>query len=147
MIYNISMKNIILNKSPKIIEAVDIIKNTNFNDIDDGRLEYNNGIWANLQTYYTKKDALFEAHRKYIDIQFIIAGHEKIGVCKYETCTTNIPYDNEKDIEFLNANKFEYIEMNTGDFLILYPEDAHKPSISTGNKPTHVRKLVIKVPV
>ena len=73
------MKNIVLDKSPRILEAIEIIKNTNFNDIPDGRLEYPNGIWANLQTYYTKEDALFEAHRKYIDIQFILAGQEKIG--------------------------------------------------------------------
>lgn len=141
------MKNIILDKSPRILEAIEIIKNTNFNDIPDGRLEYSNGIWANLQTYYTKQDALFEAHRKYIDIQFILAGTEKIGVCDSSTCTENIPYDAEKDIEFLGAKEFEYIEMHTGDFLILYPKDAHKPSISVGEEPSHVRKLVVKVPV
>lgn len=141
------MKNIVLDKSPRILEAIEIIKNTNFNDIPDGRLEYPNGIWANLQTYYTKEDALFEAHRKYIDIQFILAGQEKIGVCDSSTCTENIPYDEEKDIEFLDAKNFEYIEMKTGDFLILYPKDAHKPSISIEKSPTHVRKLVVKVPV
>lgn len=142
------MKNIINTESPKIIKAIEFIKNTNFNTLKDGRIELTDGIWANLQTYQTKEDALFEAHRKYIDIQFIIAGHEKIGVGEYNKCKSNIPYSEEQDIEFLDAPAgFEYIEMNTGDFLILYPDDAHKPSISIGDKPTHVRKLVVKVPV
>ena len=102
------MKNIILDKSPRILEAIEIIKNTNFNDIPDGRLEYSNGIWANLQTYYTKQDALFEAHRKYIDIQFILAGTEKIGVCDYKTCSENIPYDASKDESRNDSTSYSY---------------------------------------
>ena len=85
-IYTLILSKNSSDKSSRILEAIEIIRNTNFNDIPDGRLEYPNGIWANLQTYYTKQDALFEAHRKYIDIQFILAGTEKIGVCDYKTC-------------------------------------------------------------
>ncbi len=141
------MKNIIKNNNQKINKAIDYLKNTNFNNMPDGKIYIDDEIWANLQTYYTKDDALFEAHKKYIDIQFMLAGQEKISVCDYKNCSSVIPYDEEKDIEFLNSNDWNDIEMYTGDFLILYPEDAHKPSISINNEQHHVRKLVIKVPV
>ncbi len=141
------MKNLINENNPKIQKAIEYLKNTNFNNLPDGKINIDNEIWANLQTYYTKEDALFEAHRKYIDIQFMLAGQEKISVCDYKNCTTEIAYDEDKDIEFLTANSWDDIEMKTGDFLILYPENAHKPSISINNEVHHVRKLVIKVPV
>ena len=144
--YNENMKNIILNETPKIKKAIEYIKNTNFNNMPDGKINLDNGIWANLQTYYTKEDALFEAHRKYIDIQFMLSGQEKISVCEYSACKSSIPYDEDKDIEFLTTETFDDIEMHTGDFLILYPNDAHKPSINF-NGQHHVRKLVVKVPV
>ena len=141
------MKNLINENNPKIQKAIEYLKNTNFNNLPDGKINIDNEIWANLQTYYTKEDALFEAHRKYIDIQFMLAGQEKISVCDYKNCTTEIAYDEDKDIEVLTANSWDDIEMKTGDFLILYPENAHKPSISINNDVHHVRKLVIKVPV
>ncbi len=144
--YNENMKNIILNETPKIKKAIEYIKSTNFNNMPDGKINLDNEIWANLQTYYTKEDALFEAHRKYIDIQFMLSGQEKISVCEYSACKSSIPYDEDKDIEFLTSETFDDIEMHTGDFLILYPNDAHKPSINF-NGQHHVRKLVVKVPV
>ena len=141
------MKNIINDNNSKIQKAIEYLKNTNFNDFPDGKINIDNEIWANLQTYYTKDDALFEAHRKYIDIQFMLEGQEKISVCDYNNCLSEIPYNEEKDIEFLKSNEWKDIEMNSGDFLILYPKDAHKPSISINNEKHYVRKLVIKVPV
>ena len=140
------MKNIIIKNNIKINKAIDYIKSTNFSELEDGKIELGDGVWANLQTYLTKENALFEAHRRYIDVQYIISGVEKIGVCDYKTCSEEIPYDEENDIEFLKSNSDNYVFMEQNDFLILYPYDAHKPSISI-NEPIQVRKLVIKVPV
>lgn len=126
--------------------VLDYIKSATFSALEDGRINITDTIWANLQTYQTKMDALFEAHRKYIDVQYIISGTEKIGVADLKTCQPEIPYDTEKDIEFLNTNKSTYIEMQQGDYLVLYPKDAHKPSISI-DESVEVRKLVAKIPV
>ncbi|MGN1153785.1 MAG: YhcH/YjgK/YiaL family protein [Candidatus Gastranaerophilaceae bacterium] len=135
-------------KDERIKQVINYMKSLDFETLEDGRLEISESVWANLQTYMTKEDALFEAHRKYIDIQYMIIGQEKIGVCDYTKCKTNIPYDSKKDIEFLDCeNDFEYINMNPKDFLVLYPNDAHKPSISSTPQPTKVRKLVAKIPV
>lgn len=142
----IFVNNEYLNNDSKIQFTIEYIKNTDFSKIEDGRLEFDNGIWANIQTYLTKKDALFEAHRKYIDVQYIISGEEFIGITDYSNCTTEIEYDTEKDIEFLTTKQIHNIEMYAGDYLILYPSDAHKPSI-TLKETTQVRKIVFKIPV
>ena len=119
------------------------------NDLDkfsDGRYAIDGEkIFVNIQSYETKRDALFEAHRKYIDIQYMIEGEERIGVADYSECKNEIPYDNIKDIEFLSCNNADnYQSLKKGEFLILYPNDAHKPSIAINN-PNRVKKAVVKV--
>lgn len=140
------MKNNNFNDT-RVKEVLEYIKSLDFSTLDDGKLNITDTIWANLQTYLTKEDALFEAHRKYIDVQYMVYGSENIGVSNYQSCKTEIPYDNEKDIEFLTTDKFKDIEMHKGDYLVLYPQDAHRPSISVNNKAQEVRKLVVKIPV
>ena len=139
-------------KNFDLYEIDPIVKNFILNidpNISTGRHIISDKAYINIDEYKTRDDSeiKLEAHRKYIDIQFMLAGQEKISVCDYKNCSSVIPYDEEKDIEFLNSNDWNDIEMYTGDFLILYPEDAHKPSISINNEQHHVRKLVIKVPV
>lgn len=112
--------------------------------IIDGKI-----LYANLQEYKTKKDAKYEAHKKYIDIQYMIKGEERVGVNDIKNCKTAIPYDKEADIEFLDCEKKdEYLILNRGEFLILFPNDAHKPSINPENKPNNiVKKIVVKVAI
>lgn len=140
---NISKYN---NLSEFLKIGLDYIKNTDFNKLEDGRYSINGeDIYINIQTYKTKENADFEAHRNYVDIQYVISGEEKIGVTDYANCNTTVEYNDDKDIEFLNGVG-EYYELKTGDFMILYPTDAHKPSISIDtNNPETVRKAVVKV--
>ena len=133
-----------LNK--KVVEGLEFLAKTDFSRLE-GRHVINDYMYVNVETYQTKEDALFEAHRDYIDIQYIISGEEKIGVARYFDCKENIPYDKERDIEFLDlTGESEFYPMRTGDYMILYPTDAHKPSISLNEKAT-VRKAVVKVRV
>ncbi len=143
----VNINNKFIKSREKLDIALDFIKNTDFSKLKDGRVEIKKPeIWANLQTYQTKSDAYFEAHRRYIDLQYIISGEEKIGVCNYSDCTKYTQYDENNDIEFLDSDKFKNIQMKAEDFLILYPTDAHKPSISIDkNNTSTVRKLVIKI--
>lgn len=126
-----------------IFKGLEFLTSTDFSKLKDGKHIISDDLYVNVQTYKTKQDADFEAHRLYADIQYIISGEEKIGVTNYTDCTTSIPYSAEADIEFLKGNG-PFYEMSVGDFMILYPQDAHKPSI-TINTPTTVRKAVVKV--
>ena len=125
----------------------DFLSNKNLKNISDGRYELlNRDIYANVQTYQTKENGLFEAHREYIDLQVIVSGEEKIGVSDIKNCKTVEEYDNERDVEFLETENFDDVIMKESDFLILYPEDAHRPCI-TINTPTTVKKIVVKIAV
>jgi len=61
-----------------------------------------------------------------------------------ESTTVTVPYDEEKDIMFLTAEKENYRIAKPGKFFLFFPEDAHRPTVkSAENSP--VRKIVVKV--
>ena len=105
----------------------------------------NDDIYANVDEYETKENADFEAHRKYIDIQYMVDGEEFIGVTDIENCKTCIKYDETKDLEFFTA-KDCFQTLKNGEFLILFPHDAHKPCI-TINEKCKCKKIVVKVKI
>ncbi len=103
--------------------------------------------FALVQTYTTKPiaDAKFEAHRKYIDIQFIQSGQETLLWAPLAGLAETKAYDPEKDYALFAAPAHATpIRLHAGDFAIFYPEDAHAPTLQLDG-PTEVRKVVIKV--
>jgi YhcH/YjgK/YiaL family protein len=104
-------------------------------------------VFANLQEYKTKDDAKYETHRKYIDIQYMIKGIELVGVQEKADCETCVEYDAATDLEFMNCLKPEfYEELREGEFLVFYPQDAHKPSIKLKEN-DFVKKVIVKVAI
>lgn len=123
-----------------------IMKNDLIN-MPDGRYQIDENNFANVQSYETKDDAPFEAHRKYIDIQYMINGEERCGVTDYVNCMIVDEYNLEKDIEFLACNnEVSYQTIKTGEFLVLFPHDAHQPALNSGEK-RFVKKVIVKVAV
>ncbi len=106
--------------------------------------------FALVQTYQTKpqSQALFEAHRKYIDVQFLLSGRETILWAPLESMKEQtMPYDEEKDAALWKpVTDFTPLRISAGQFAILHPEDAHAPCIEQ-EQPETVFKVVIKVAV
>lgn len=140
--------NVYYGLSNNIKTGFEWLKNTDLKNIEPGKyIIDSNKVWANVQIYETKTDADYEAHRKYIDIQYMITGNELAGVTDISNCETTVEYNKDNDIEFLqNNNEEEYQKLNEGEFLLFYPHDAHKPSIDPGVCTT-VKKVVVKVTV
>lgn len=136
------------NLSEGIKNGLNWLENTNLEDLEDGKYEINGDyLYASVQTYNTKDDAKYESHHKYIDIQYIIKGIEQVGITNLGNCTTCVEYDSERDLEFYNINcSEEFVELTEGQFLILYPQDAHKPSIKKLLS-SQVKKVVVKVKI
>lgn len=88
----------------------------------------------------------YEAHRKYADIHCILAGTEEIIVSDLSTVTEIEPYSDEKDIGFYEGNEGTVCIQKPGDFLICFPQDAHRVAIAP-TAPGRVIKLVGKIPV
>lgn len=136
------------NLSENLRKGFDWLEKNDLINIPDGKYEIDGqSVYASIQTYETKEDANYEAHRKYIDIQYMIKGSERIGVTDLKNCTTCIEYDSEKDLEFFNINcDEEYLALLEKQFMVFFPTDAHKPSISL-NKKDFVKKVVVKVAI
>jgi biofilm protein TabA len=107
-------------------------------------------VFALVQTYTTKlqETALFEAHRKYIDVQFLYSGRETIlwaplAAMKEET----MAYDAEKEAALWKlVPDVTPLHLSAGHFCILFPEDAHAPCVQW-DEPSDVFKVVVKVAV
>jgi YhcH/YjgK/YiaL family protein len=136
--------------APGIYWGLKYLKDTDFSTMENGKYEIKEGkVWAIVQDYNSKPESegKFEAHRKFVDIQFIVEGEEKIGVGNLEEFEEATQYDEEKDIIFLNPKedaKVEFKKVIAGEYMILMPKDVHMPSIaveSTG----FVKKVVLKV--
>lgn len=86
---------------------------------------------------------MWESHRKFIDIQYIVIGEEKMGVAPVSKAKVIKPYDEKRDAANYEAEGKYYV--STPDkFFIFFPGDAHRPNITTGNNLLD-KKIVIKV--
>jgi YhcH/YjgK/YiaL family protein len=104
--------------------------------------------FATISIYNAKPfdQTKWESHRKYIDVQYVIKGSEKIGVGKLATAKVIDPYDPAKDIAHYTNNGNYYLA-NPSNFFIFFPQETHRPGITPGRKSDQVKKLVIKVMV
>ncbi len=103
---------------------------------------------ASVSTYDTKsaEGSFFEAHKKYIDLQYIADGEENIGWAYLDNnLKPTDEFDAEKDIGFFDGDCGSWITVKKDSFVILFPEDAHMPCISTTDKPESVTKIVFKI--
>ena len=90
----------------------------------------------------------YEAHRQYIDIQYLITGEAKINSLPLEYLKETKAYNQDIDAAFYEeANvRPQELLMGNGYFAILYPQDGHMPQLSV-TAPVMVKKVVIKVKV
>ena len=109
----------------------------------DGR-----SVYAMYQSYDTEPDTgrSYEAHRRYIDVQYILEGTEVIRVTDREGLQVSDAYNQEKDYELLADSPGTDVVLQAGMFAILFPHDAHMPKLAAGPV-APVKKVVVKVAV
>lgn len=119
--------------------------------LPDGKYEIDGKhLFAFVQSYRTKAQTdkdMFEAHKKYIDLQYIVSGIEKIRWAKLKDVDlVSERYSKGEDIAFYEGfATFDFV-LSKGDYLLLFPEDAHLPGLSA-QKDVNVRKIVFKIEV
>ncbi|MGV8095497.1 MAG: YhcH/YjgK/YiaL family protein [Mangrovibacterium sp.] len=101
---------------------------------------------AVISEYQTKKieEAKWESHRKFIDLQYIISGEEKMGVLPLKKAILSSDYQEDKDVIFFGEQDGEYYVANPDIFFLFFPDDVHRPCIHTGDS-RPVKKLVVKI--
>lgn len=115
----------------------------------DGRVELQGDrLFALVQTYDTTPadQKTYEAHRRYIDLQYVVAGQEIIYHVPLPHLQEATPYIAEKDVARYKGQDEQALVMRAGDFSILFPHDGHKPNCVYRDKET-VRKVVLKIAV
>ncbi len=130
-------------------EAFDAIKLFVSENREIGKYEINGKkVYAMVQEYTSKlsADRKFEAHKNYIDIQFVISGKEQIQIVDESGLTVDAEYNPEKDVEFFCVpENYTSAFLADGDFAVLYPGEVHAPGVSLNESPQTVRKIVAKV--
>ena len=115
---------------------------------DPGRHELDgDNVFVIAQRYQSKPlaEGKWEAHRNYIDVQFVAEGVERIGWAPLGRLNLSEPYQEAKDVAFYQGEG-DFVTVPAGSFVILFPEDAHMPGIAVGT-PAPVTKIVVKVRV
>ena len=128
-------------------KAFDFLQKNDLENIELGQHDISGDqVFAIVQDYITKdqSESKFEAHKKYIDIQYIISGKETIYWRHLSTLKDGDGYSDKDDAETWGASGGVPIEVEEAYFVILYPHDAHMPCCHWGN-PKAVKKVVIKI--
>lgn len=106
-------------------------------------------LFVNVSEYNTKneQDARYEAHKKYIDIQYVARGIERIGIAPMSSVDSVLQaYDATKDVEFIRVKTGTTFIADPGNFFVFFPEDAHMPGLNFDSI-APVKKIVVKVKV
>ncbi|MFA5784125.1 MAG: YhcH/YjgK/YiaL family protein [Phycisphaerae bacterium] len=142
----VSAVNSVVNAS--FAKAFEILKDKSLATKQDGKYPVDGeNIYYTIQRYTTKPmdEGRLEAHRKYIDIQFLLEGEELLGYMPLEGLKVSQEYDCQKDIAFYQTPaEMTQIKLEPGLFCILFPQDAHLPGCSF-NQAAEVKKIVIKI--
>jgi biofilm protein TabA len=88
----------------------------------------------------------FENHQKFIDIHYIVRGEEQIGLNVSEALVPNMEYDTENDYQLFDGIAKEVILLKKGEFLLLFPGEAHVTAGAVYNVSDNIEKIVFKVP-
>lgn len=131
----------------RLLKALHFLQTTDVLSAQPGTIEIDGKqVYAMIQHYNTKpkESGFWEAHRKYIDVQYVAEGVELMGYVNLHQVKAG-EYDAAKDF-LLAEGEGNFLKMPAGTFIILTPEDAHMPGIAV-DAPQPVKKVVIKVAV
>ena len=85
-----------------------------------------------------------EAHRNYIDIQYVVRGVDEMGYRPLGDCSkVDTPYDAQRDVGFFADPAEAWISVAAGRFVVFWPDDAHAPLAGQGE----LVKAVVKIAV
>lgn len=147
VIENIS-KYASINKN--FIKAFRFIEENNLEEFSEGKYEVDgDNVFISIQTYITRDEVenKWEAHKKYIDIQYILKGTEVMGYKNLLDLNLTEDLLEEKDVAFYEeVENWVKLNLKAGDFAIFFPEDGHKPCCLS-KEPELILKAVIKVKV
>jgi YhcH/YjgK/YiaL family protein len=138
--------------SPRLKRALEYLEKTELAKLPDGKIEIDgDDVYASVTTKRPQpySAAKFEAHKKYIDIQYAIEGKEDI-LCGFIQAVRGITEERpEQDVYFYEASG-QPVTIGEGHLVILFPSDIHAPGLIPMDKKENekdCKKIVLKVKV
>ena len=129
---------------PGIEEAFDAVNAlTEYEDKKNYPLSNGNRFFLAVQS--TKAPDVAEAHRNYLDIQYIVKGKEIMGWADLSNCTPANDFDEQKDIGMYSGD-FTFHTIKEGTCYVVFPEDVHMPGRHL-DVPNDYVKIVVKLAV
>lgn len=132
--------------APEVMDKiVEFLGKCGAGEIAEGRHELDGDkLFVNVQSYATKpfNPDMLEYHRKYVDLQLLLAGSETLY---YEPAGTAeaTPYCAEKDYGFNKVPAGALpLKLEVGNFVLLLPDEGHLPGVGDGSA---VVKAVVKI--
>lgn len=131
--------------SKKVLEFIERVEKE---QLEEGRYELDGDkMFAMIQVYETKEreECLYEAHKLYADIQYVVEGTEMMYVAHIDRLDVVEDRTPEADILFYEkADEDAALMVNAGYFTLFLPQDGHMPCCNYKEKQT-VKKIVFKV--
>ncbi len=112
----------------------------------DGKQVY--ALVQEFDTQPVEAEVDFEAHRAYLDIQYVAEGEEIMGWAPLSELTSASAYNPAKDVlhGMFPAAAMTAVRVKAGQAAVFFPQDAHAPKLG-GDQPGRVKKIVVKVSV
>jgi YhcH/YjgK/YiaL family protein len=130
-------------------QVFNFLENTDLEQIETGNYTIaGDTVRVIVQEYVTQDmdERDYEAHRKYIDLQYLIRGKEYIGVADLNQYTSVVKsFDVQNDIGFYKVAGGELRMADDHVFFIFFPDNAHMPCIMAKER-LPVKKVVFKIP-
>jgi biofilm protein TabA len=128
-------------------KAFNFLKHEDLSALNVGVHELDSqNVFVKVTQYDSKnqEDVLFEAHKDYSDIQYVVAGTEYIEWAALSSANLKTPYNPEKDIVFYESGASQTRVAKPGTFFIIFPDELHRSGIKVGES-VPIKKIVIKV--
>ncbi len=128
-------------------QALDWIHNMDKEQIEGIYKLRGEDMYVNVHSYQTlpRHNCRYENHRKYVDLQYCIAGGELIDWSLANQLKISKNYHPANDVEFYeHSSNSSVLHLTPGTFAIFFPSDAHMPKIADGVN-SQTKKLVVKI--
>ncbi|MBQ9986363.1 MAG: YhcH/YjgK/YiaL family protein [Oscillospiraceae bacterium] len=132
---------------PRFRAAFEFIEKVERENLAPGRYELDgDNLFVNVSEYELGENkGIYEAHGRYIDIQYIIEGKEAFNCAMECECEVTQAFDEKIDAALYSCNGLRtHIEAGEGDFAIFFPQDVHNPGVKLGEG-VKVKKAIAKV--
>lgn len=129
-----------------ILKCFEYAKNHDLKSFDPGSYAIDEDrIFVNIVEYTTTttENRFWEAHKRYIDMHLMLEGIEQIDLNFIDNMTQK-EFVLEDDFLPLEGLANSLVQLGKEDFLICYPEDAHRTAIQV-DEPIKIKKAIFKV--